>query len=386
MIEKININNKFPILKKYLKFDAVNGIYIKFDGNHESNFIPESTYLKYYYVNDNTYSIIKHNIEWANGLISKPKFQFIYLMLPNYCNQSCRGCFMGHDKKNIPEYFFGNKFSDKELNEILSFAVEHNVKSIIYGGGGELFTWKHAYDYIKKIHEFGLKMVIFTNGTLLTKKNIEILNEYGVTLIISLRDIVEKYHNEFVNLNGFIKSLMSVENALSLNMQKDNRLSIEIPVTKLNESRILNDFLPVMRNLGIVPMIEEYIRISASEQEKSLSHTFQESREYFNKLHNIDKKNKINWNLEYGTRLLGQPGCRRSLYSFAIYPSRDVVDCPSNFVSYDNLKNHTLREIIYSDKFKNNIIHNKFCACSVFYTNNKIEIPSKLPNYLEELR
>ncbi|MFA6128220.1 MAG: radical SAM protein [Bacteroidales bacterium] len=375
----------FPILHNYLNYDENHGIEIISTGVNSSSISKKPSLLKHYYVNEETEKIIINNIKWAQGEITKPIFQFAYLMLPTKCNQSCKGCFMGQDKSNLPEYYDGSDFSERELYEICSFLRNHGAKSVVYGGVGELFNWKGAFKFIEIIQSYGLDIVIFTNGTLLSQDDVIRLNEAGVTLIISLRDTIEKFHNQFVGTNNFLKSLLSIEYALSIGMQEDNRLSVEIPVTKLNGKRVLLNFIPAMRGLGIVPMVEEYIQISVSNEEQALSHDFKEAREFINLSRNLDMKLGVNWIPEVGTRIIGQPKCKRPLYSFAIFPNRNIMDCPSHSVSYGNLFKNSIDEIIYSDNFRNEILNFSLCACSVFYTNSNLDLPVRLPNYLEAL-
>ena len=133
--------------------------------------------LKFYFADSTTTTIIKHNLKWADGKCRHPIFQFAYIMLPTLCNQACRGCFMGQDKKKLPQHLNGTYFSEAELFEILSFLKKHGAKAIVYGGGGELFTWDRAFDFIQTVADFDLKMVIFTNGTLLSGEDVSHLNE-----------------------------------------------------------------------------------------------------------------------------------------------------------------------------------------------------------------
>lgn len=383
-----HIEQMFSLLHVILKQDMVLGVSI--DGSKvtqcNSKMISMSKFLKYYYADSSTDHIIEHNQKWALGCASKPIFQFAYLMLPTKCNQKCQGCFMGKDKGKLPAHLSGTYFSPRELSEILLFLREHKTKALVYGGGGELFTWKNAFKLIETVTNSGMKMVVFTNGTLLSKSDIARLNSMEVALIVSLRDTVESYHNSMVGSNNFLKTLSTIDYALAERFQHNGRLAVEIPVTKENEERIIENFLPAMRSLGIVPMIEEYIQISTSNQEKTSCHNFNQSRLFFEKLSQKDSDFNIPWTPEFGQRMIAQPQCKRPLYSFAIFPNGDVMDCPSHSVCYGNLKNSTLREVIYSHSFKKAILEFNLCACSVFYTSSHKQIPEYLPNYLEVLR
>ncbi len=381
------VNKDFPILSRFMRNGQAEGLTI--DGSNalftqQEDGAPPS--LKHYFANDETDAIIQHNIRWARGKEKKPRFQFAYLMLPTACNQSCSGCFMGQDKNKLPPHLDGPFFTQDELLVSLQFLREHGASSVVYGGGGELFTWKGAFDYLEAISACGLKPVIFTNGTLLSRDDLFRLDSLGATLIISLRDTTEALHNGVVKCNGFRSTLSTIEHALEAGMNLDRRLAVEVPVTVNNEERILNDFLPVMRALNIVPMVEEYIQLSVSDEERRLSHNFDQARSFFERLCECDRHMGLCWRPERGSRMIAQPQCRRPLYSFAIFPSRDVLDCPSHSTVYGNLNTSSLEDIIYGEAYKKNILNFELCACSVFYTHAQSEVPDNLPQHLAVFR
>ncbi|OGP57591.1 MAG: hypothetical protein A2V67_09190 [Deltaproteobacteria bacterium RBG_13_61_14] len=342
--------------------------------------------LKYYYADEETTKIINHNIKWISNKVEHPLFQFAYLMLPTLCNQRCRGCFTGQDKNRLPPHLSGPFYSTDELHEILSFLRDHGVQAVVYGGGGELFTWEGAFGFLELIVEHGLSPVVFTNGTLLSARDISRLNSLGTVLIISLRDTVEQYHNSEVQINGFRRTIATIERCMQEGMHYSNRLAVEVPVTKENEDRIINDFLPIMRALHIVPMIEEYIQILSSHEEKSRCHTFAEARTFFQRVRKADYNLGLDYSLKFGQRMVGQPQCRRPLYSFAVYPNGDIMDCPSHSTWYGNFKKISIHDVIYSALFRKALFDFKLCACSVFYTETDAEVPSYLPEHLEILR
>lgn len=341
--------------------------------------------LKYYYADSSTHRIMQHNQQWASGNVPRPLFQFVYLMLPTSCNQRCDGCFMGQDKGRLPPHLSGPYFTPRELAEIFVFAREHGAEAVVYGGGGELFMWDGAFNLIETANRFGLRMVIFTNGTLLSGEDVARLNELGVVLIISLRDTVESFHNAAIGCDRFEAALSTLNHALAQGFHQDNRLAVEIPVTRHNERRVLEDFLPAMRSLRIVPMVEEYIQICTSDAEKRICHNFAQTRAFFEEAARRDAAMGYPWKPEYGQRIIAQPQCMRPLYSFAVFPSGDVMDCPSHSNCYGNMRRSPLRQIIYSDRFKRSLLNFRLCACSVFYTKDDAAVPGQLPDYLEAL-
>ncbi|MEW6295375.1 MAG: radical SAM protein [Candidatus Diapherotrites archaeon] len=340
--------------------------------------------LKHYMVGPEIEKTIQHNVNWAKGKEKQPIFKFAYLMLPTSCNQKCLGCFTGKDKGKLPKELNGPFYSKETLDSIISFLKEHSAETIVYGGGGELFTWNGAKKYIQHIIESGLGIVIFTNGTLLDEKTVKWLSELDVSLIISIRDINEREHNRLVGIKGYKKTMHTLNLAIKYGMQKDNRLAVEIPVTNLNQNRVLDEFIPQMRSLGVIPFVEEFIQITTNKKEQKICHNFKQSREFFEKARKLDRSLGFEWKNQFGQRVIAQPMCKRPLYSFAVYPNGDVMDCPSHSVNYGNIyKNpNGIRGIIYSQVFKDALLNFSLCACSVFYTNNVAKL-SSLPSYLE---
>lgn len=377
----INQIKEYSNISNFLDWDENYGLHFKYNENSQFNLeITSNQSLQYYYHDNSTKKIIEHNLQWAMGNRNKPKFQFIYLLLPTLCNQRCVGCFTGQDTKNIPKHLKGSFLKKEELDNILNFAVNHSVNAIVYGGSGELFTWNGAIELIRNINSHGLKFVVFTNGVLITKRQLRILNDLKTNIIISIRDTNEINHNKLVGKNNFTRVLKTIDYALELGFNYDNRLAVEIPATNENEGRILGDLLPSLRKLKIVPMIEEYLQYNIKDRDKCSAHNFTESRQFFKKLYQKDRNLGNIWKPELGTRILGQPKCQRPLYSFTIFPNRDISDCPAGFKTYGNMNKQLIENIIYSDKFKKDIIRFNFCACSVFYSRKDSDIPENLKN------
>ena len=378
----------FEKLKPVLALDPKTGLMIS--SRHlvpKENLAPKVIpQLKHY--TDNAQSYIKNNLAWVEGKIAKPKFKFAYLELPIPCNLHCLGCFKGQDKKTFVKTKNNEVIGDQPLTEIIDFLKDHFAEAIIYAGEGELFCWQGAFNYIKRITEAGLSMMIFTNGTLLSKKDIEYLNSKKISLTFSLRDTIESGHNSAVkSQNAFRKTLQALDWALQVGMQKDNRLSVEIPATKDNAERIISDFIPAMRSLGIIPLAEEYIQITTSDEEKRLCHNFSEARNFFQQATAIDAKLGYVHRLEFGQRMLAQSKCERPLYSFNIsMRTGEVANCPSGSVKYGNLFKNSLNQIIYSDLFKSALNDFTLCPCSTFFTATDQEIPKLLPKHLINLR
>ncbi len=330
----------------------------------------------------------QHNLRWAVGREKAPRLLLTWLMLPTRCNQRCAGCYASNDKQE-KETNHGEFYSMERLNEVLRTLKSFGVRTIGYAGLGELFIMRKPdypmdfMEYIRLVVNHGFKLVIFTNGTLLTSKILNELYQLPVSLIFSLRDTLEFEHNKIVRINGFRKSLESLDYALKLGLQKQNRLGVEIPVIRSNVERVLFDFIPAMRHLGIIPYAEQYMQVATSPEEKKMGLSFAEARDFFQRAQKVEKRFGYIHEPCYAQRMVSQGPCLRPIFSVTIYPDGRVTPCPGNSTAIGNIFQTPLEQVLVSKRYKEWVKDFQMCACSVFYTDNDHELPVALPPYLE---
>ncbi|MFA5019840.1 MAG: radical SAM protein [Candidatus Pacearchaeota archaeon] len=338
-----------------------------------------------WYTNDID-SFTEHNKRWVNSEEEKPIFKMVYFDLETRCNQNCRGCFTGIGTTNPLES--NQPVTDyKRLAKTIDFLKSHGGESIVYAGKGELWTKpKEAREFIEYTTDRGLGMMIFTNGTLLEEADIRWLKEKDVSLTISLRGTNERAHNELVRGRGFRKSIRAIKYALKYGFQDENRLAVEIPAINSNYQEVLNDFLPAMRYLGIVPFAEQFILTHCPEQDKKLSLNFKQARKFFEEAARIDRLFGYEYEPVNQQRMTAQEPCRRPTYSFVVRTNGDVEDCPGTFYCHGNIDIQTLKEIFESQTFKGFLNHYSGCPCSTCYTKTDKDLPKDLPFGLEDLK
>lgn len=327
--------------------------------------------LKYY--TDSAQDYIDHNQRFLKGKETSPWFKFVYISLPTSCNLQCQGCFTGKDKSRLPWELDGPFYSDRKITEVLSFLKKHNTKAVAYPGGGELFSWNGAFDYIERVTSEGLGMIIFSNGTLLSQQNLEVISSKDISLILSFRDTYERGHDSKTKTKGsFRKTLRSLINAIDLGMADLGKLAAEIPVTKDNSERVLYDFIPAMRHLGVVPLAEMFITTLASDTEKQEALGFNEVNTFFEQAQEIDAKIGYKYTLQNGTRMLSQPKCERVKYSFIIFPSGAIRACPLDSREYGNIYDQPLDKIMTFENLSPVLNSSGNCACSGNYNSLKL--------------
>lgn len=135
----------------------------------------------------------------------KPYPHILYLMVADDCNLACTYCFEGMNclaKKNLPdkrETMMGTEVAEKAIKRYSELIRENprlfnREKKIIFYGGEPLLnfqTIKFSLEMIKRYQADGLlpkntKLMIISNGTLLTEEMAKIIKRYKVDISISL--------------------------------------------------------------------------------------------------------------------------------------------------------------------------------------------------------
>lgn len=136
----------------------------------------------------------------AQNLIRKPYITTAYFFITNHCNLACKYCF---EKQSVSGYFHKESMKNETSLQGLYFFSKlvkqqperfHEKKTIIFYGGEPLmnretlrFTIKSAGDFIEQGYlPPDTKIIVVTNGTLLTDEDIGFFLEHKVTLTFSI--------------------------------------------------------------------------------------------------------------------------------------------------------------------------------------------------------
>lgn len=330
-----------------------------------------------------------HNLRYAKGLEKEPRLLLSWLMLPIRCNQNCHGCYAGKDRARM-NYRLPKVYSQEQLAETFASLKRFGVQTLGYAGMGELFTMQKPFspmnwrEYVDLVLSAGFKMLIFTNGTLLTKEDVEWLAERPISLIFSWRDTHEVGHDQIVRTrNSFQKSVRALKFALELGTHQDNRIGVEIPVVRDNLDRVLYDFIPAMRHIGVIPYAEMFMHVYTTPEEKKVGLDFAEARDFFRRAQEVEKKLGYVHAPCFGQRMISQKPCGRPSFSVTIHPDGLVTPCPGSSVELGNLSDGSLDDILLSQEYQKWQRDFKLCACSTFYTEDNKQIPSDLPSFLK---
>jgi AdoMet-dependent heme synthase len=175
------------------------------------------------------------------------------------CNFNCNSCFnkMAFAKKNRKHKLMSTEYIKRIINNV----VENHIKQIRFSGGEPLLR-KDIFELIEYAHSKDLIIWLNTNATLISKKNIKLLEKYVKNVLVQLNGYDEKSDNEHTNTkNSFrdkIKGLkllreskIPIVRAGTVATQKNiDNLEKIYKIVKENKLDLWEVYRPVLDNGG----------------------------------------------------------------------------------------------------------------------------------------
>lgn len=207
-------------------------------------------------------------------LKKKQVINSFYLLVTDRCNMNCKFCSINASAGEIN----GNEFSYKMLQNQIETIKKINPKKVVISGG-EPFVREDIFDIIRLLSQtMGReKLMIETNGLLITETTIDKIAPYVSTLEISIENIIEstKLQNKFqrildkmyeknisTNLSFVISSLnmCMLERALEFSAKNNSSFIIRFlaPIGRA-EKMDKNAFLTIRQINSIIIRIITYI-------------------------------------------------------------------------------------------------------------------------------
>lgn len=286
------------------------------------------------------------------------------------CNFNCPGCFKNSEKQRIKT----DRLSFKELQQIMVFAKKRGAKAVVYAGLGEPMMDQDFWNALDFAHKNSLWTIVFTNGTLVTKDNAEILFNKNAIVVAKLNTLDQDKQDSMVGgIKGAAKRMLSgIKHLLDAGFRSP-RLAIDSLISKEN-AEDLRDVLRFCRRNNILPYFESFITKGSDERDyrnKMLSQ--EELDQLFLELQKIDKEEfGIRITLKRGMRVYGQNPCIKYWTMFSVRANGDVALCVSDNEVIGNTRKKSLENILTSKNQKILDRYKSGCNCSLT-TSEKVE-------------
>lgn len=114
----------------------------------------------------------------------------LYVEITNICNMNCSFC---HGHSRAPRQMSKQEFS------IILDKLKDQTKYIYYHLMGEPFTHPLLFEFVKMANERGYKSIITTNGTLLIKRQDEVLTLNVYKINVSLHSFEKEVNDDYID-------------------------------------------------------------------------------------------------------------------------------------------------------------------------------------------
>ncbi|KZL90285.1 putative heme d1 biosynthesis radical SAM protein NirJ2 [Clostridium magnum] len=273
----------------------------------------------------------------------------------NKCNLKCNHCYRDSGKESECE------LTTKEAKLLIDQIAATGFKIMIFSGGEPLMR-EDIFDLINYAGLAGLRPVLGSNGTLISKKTAEELKKAGIAAVgISLDSLDAKKHNNFRGYNdAFRHTICAMKNC----RESGIRFQIHTTVMDWNKSEIISitDFA-----VGVGASAHHIFFLVPTGRGKNIKDELLNSEEYEELLTSIMKKQQqveieikptcapqfIRIAQSLNTDIRFKRGCLAGISYCIINPRGDVQAC-----AYLDEVAGNVREKSFDDIWKNSSLFN----------------------------
>lgn len=159
----------------------------------------------------------------------EPELKNVQIEITNRCNLECLHCYANSCKNSRSE------LTTNEIKNIIKEASDLGCNDISLSGGEPLLH-KNVVDVMRIVKDYGLKLTVNTNGTLLNEKIIKIMGHLEVDLVtVSIHGYHAKTHDFITQSHGsWSKAVESIEELIKNNIP----VGIATAITKVNMNEV----------------------------------------------------------------------------------------------------------------------------------------------------
>ena len=288
------------------------------------------------------------------------KMLLIDLETSNKCNLNCQYCFRD---------VYGTKEAlERELNlrqrlDLIKQAKELGCETIKVTGAGEPFADLDLWPMIDYANALGMWVLIFTNGSLITKEIAEKISNMNVSLIVKCNSFDESTEDEMVGRPGYAarrnKALQYLMDA-GMNKTKPTRLGRDLVIANKNKDQVY-DALRWCRKNNVFPIFRPLMPIGAARNLQGWMMGKEETKEMYEKAREIDTKE---FGIAYDLTLpyMGGVWCRQLHYAMYVNILGEAYACTGSSKLFGDFKKQSLQSI-WQDVTAKKIRDTPYASC-----------------------
>jgi len=152
---------------------------------------------------------------------SKDKKPVVVWNMTRRCNLKCVHCYARSE-----DISYDNELNHEQSLAMIDDLAEFGVPVLLFSGG-EPTVHPRLVEYAQYAVSKGMRAVISTNGTLITKEKAKILKEIGLSYVGISLDGLEETHDKFRGVKGSFKKVMAaIENCQQVGIKVGLRFTI----------------------------------------------------------------------------------------------------------------------------------------------------------------
>ena len=152
---------------------------------------------------------------------SKDKKPVVVWNMTRRCNLKCVHCYAQSEDKD-----YDNELTHEQSLKMIDDLAEFGVPVLLFSGGEPLIH-PRLVEYAEYAVKKGMRAVISTNGTLITREKAETLKKIGLSYVGISIDGLEDTHNKFRGVNNAYKKAMeAVKNCQAAGIKVGLRFTI----------------------------------------------------------------------------------------------------------------------------------------------------------------
>lgn len=318
----------------------------------------------YCFSNDKIARIMENNRWIAKfGPSSGKRFALasIFIELEPICNFNCLYCYTGI-QKDRPEH----GLSSNEIKGVIHSARFHGAESVVVAGDGEPMLSRHVWTVIEDASRKGMIPVIFTNGSIISKRIAKELHSNNASIILKMNSFRPHIQDFLIGIPGGHKLVYRAVKILLEAGFRAPRFAIQSLITNVNMSDLREIFLFCRQN-SIIPYIETYVAMGRGAQpavRALLEPARNEIYNFFLELQEIDESMfNIRWETYPHQRVVAYGACNKNGVVITISSNGDVYRCVTESKKLANIREKPLEEILSDAGIISALVENRCIGC-----------------------
>ena len=263
------------------------------------------------------------------------------LEMTHACNLRCLYCYSGAGHPLAQE------LTPDEIRDVVCQAAGMGVRKIVILGGGEPFMYPGLPELVEFIHEKGLAVEVFTNGTLIDTALARRLYQNDVSVVVKRNAHSAEIQDWLAGVPGTFARIEQGLDALFQAGYPDatHGLGIQTIICRANY-----DELPLIwdwaRARGIQPYFECMTIKGRASHHPELGVSMKDLETMFQRLSDLDRETfNLHWT-PHPPRV--GAACTRHLYSILVRANGDVCPCVGVEMAIGNSRRERLADIVES--------------------------------------